>query len=228
MSYRVGQLTAAIVLTMTASAIAQDLPTGQNVGIARQLTDYSQQANQASSNKAQPPNTDVNWSHVGMGLTTAVGNLFYIPGKIAYGTLGSVVGGAAYVFSHDGHSAAHRIWRNSLGGDYVLTPDMLTGHEPIHFMGTATESQRHKAAPQVSQPRKIQTESFAAATGSDRISRTEAPIGGTNFEYHGGSTLEIPHQSKNRHSDLSEQKIPASQLRSPDSERLPQMSIEPQ
>jgi hypothetical protein len=226
---RIGQISAVIAFTLAAPAIAQDSPTGQNVSAARQLTVSSQQPNQLPpGNKADGPNTDVNWSRVGMGFTTAVGNLFYIPAKLAYGTLGSVAGGAAYVFSHDGHSAAHQIWRNSLGGDYVLTPEMLTGHEPIHFMGSVTQARPHEAAPQVSQPGKVQPESFAAASGSDRSSRTDAPAGQTNFAYRGGSTLEIPHYSQMDHSDLSEQEIPPSEPRSRDSEALPRMSIEPQ
>jgi hypothetical protein len=47
----------------------------------------------------------VDWPQVGMGVTVAVGNLFYIPAKIAYGTLGGVAGGAAYVFDRGGRSA---------------------------------------------------------------------------------------------------------------------------
>ena len=80
----------------------------------------------------------VDWPQVGMGFSTAVGNLFYIPAKIAYGTLGGS-GGAAYVFTHGDHDVAHKIWRNSLGGDYVLTPTMLKGQEPIHFVGSSRD-----------------------------------------------------------------------------------------
>jgi hypothetical protein len=60
-----------------------------------------------------------------MGFSTAVGNLFYFPAKIAYGTLGGLAGGAAYVFTRGDHHVAHKIWRNSLGGDYLRTPTML-------------------------------------------------------------------------------------------------------
>jgi hypothetical protein len=74
-----------------------------------------------------------------MGFSTAVGNLFYIPAKIAYGTLGGLAGGAAYVFTHGDHDVAHKIWRNSLGGDYVLTPTMLKGQEPIHFVDSSRD-----------------------------------------------------------------------------------------
>lgn len=81
----------------------------------------------------------VDWPQVGMGFSTAVGNLFYIPAKIAYGTLGGLAGGAAYVFTRGDHDVAHKIWRNSLGGDYVLTSTMLKGQEPIHFVGSSQD-----------------------------------------------------------------------------------------
>ena len=82
----------------------------------------------------------VDWPQVGMGFSTAVGNLFYIPAKIAYGTLGGLAGGAAYVFTRGDHDVAHKIWRDSLGGDYVLSPTMLKGQEPIHFVGSSLDS----------------------------------------------------------------------------------------
>ena len=75
----------------------------------------------------------VDWPQMGMGFSTAVGNLFYIPAKIAYGTLGGLAGGAAYVLTRGDHHVAHEIWRNSLGGDYVLSPDgdQGTGADPF-------------------------------------------------------------------------------------------------
>jgi hypothetical protein len=76
----------------------------------------------------------LDWHQVGIGFSTAVGNLFYIPAKITYATLGGVAGGAAYIFTRGEHRAAHDIWQNSFGGDYVLTPAMLEGQEPIHFV----------------------------------------------------------------------------------------------
>ena len=31
--------------------------------------------------------------------------------------------------------AANTVWRSSLGGDYVLTPQMVSGQQPINFSG---------------------------------------------------------------------------------------------
>src|SRR5579863_4844836 len=92
------------------------------------------------STGSQTPQDSVDWPQVGMGFSTAVGNLFYIPAKIAYGTLGGLAGGAAYVFTRGDHHVAHKIWRDSLGGDYVLSPTMLKGQEPIHFVGSSLDS----------------------------------------------------------------------------------------
>ena len=84
----------------------------------------------------------LDWHQVGIGFSTAVGNLFYIPAKITYATLGGVAGGAAYIVMRGEHRAAHDIWRNSLRGDYVLTPSMIQGQEPIHFVDVEPESER--------------------------------------------------------------------------------------
>ena len=218
-----------MVLTLAAPVIAQGLPTDQNVRKAQLAADHTRESNQPRpGNQAEEQNAAIDWPRVGIGFTTAVGNLFYIPAKVAYGTLGSVAGGAAYVFSRKDHRAAHQIWRNSLGGDYVLTPEMLTGHEPIHFMGAASDSRTPKNPAQVSQPGTTQPESFAAVTRADGSSRTEPPGGSANPGYRGRSALEIPSQNQLYHPDLREQEIPPSQAHGSDSEKLPQMSIEPQ
>jgi hypothetical protein len=218
-------MTAAIVLGLAAPVIAQGVPADQNARTSQATAAHSQELNQAPPGDKERQSTAIDWPRVGIGFTTAVGNLFYIPAKLAYGTLGSVAGGAAYVFSRQDHHAARQIWRNSLGGDYVLTPEMLTGREPIHFMGTAPKSQALEALPNVSQPEKTPPESFAAATGADGGRRAEPPA---NPGYGSSSTLEIPNQDRLEHPDLSEQEIPPSQAYSRDSEKLPQMSIERQ
>ena len=43
----------------------------------------------------KPSQDRVDWPQVGMGFSTAVGNLFYIPGKIAYDALGGLAGGSS-------------------------------------------------------------------------------------------------------------------------------------
>ena len=84
---------------------------------------------------AQPSDVGVNWKGVGIAAGTVVSNLVYVPAKLAYGILGGIAGGAGYALTGGNKQVADSIWRSSLGGDYVLTPDMMTGKKPIYFSG---------------------------------------------------------------------------------------------
>jgi len=92
----------------------------------------------------QPEEGDVNWKGVGVGAGTVAANVLYIPAKLAYGILGGIGGGAGYLLTGGNEQVSNTIWRSSLGGDYVLTPDMMTGQKPVHFSGPTTTA----AAPQ--------------------------------------------------------------------------------
>lgn len=83
----------------------------------------------------QPSEGGVNWKGVGVGAGTVVGNIFYVPAKVVYGVLGGITGGASYLLTGGNTQTADTIWRSSLGGDYVLTPQMVSGKKPIHFSG---------------------------------------------------------------------------------------------
>jgi hypothetical protein len=72
----------------------------------------------------------------GMGLATVVANIFYIPVKVGYAAVGSITGGLAYALTAGNKDAAQRVWVSSVGGDYVLTSDMVSGQQKIHFSGT--------------------------------------------------------------------------------------------
>ena len=80
----------------------------------------------------------MNWQGVGVGAGTLASNVVYIPAKLVYGILGGIAGGAGYAVTGGNTQVANTIWRSSLGGDYVVTPDMLTGKQPIHFSGPTT------------------------------------------------------------------------------------------
>lgn len=81
----------------------------------------------------------VNWKGVGVGAGTVLGNAVYMPAKLVYGILGGIAGGAGWALTGGNTQIADTIWRSSLGGDYVLTPSMVAGKQPIHFSGpTAT------------------------------------------------------------------------------------------
>lgn len=98
----------------------------------------------AGANSVQVPQTDqsgVNWKGVGIGAGTVAGNVLYVPAKLVYGILGGISGGAGYVLTGGNKQIANTIWRSSLGGDYVLTPDMVTGKQAIHFSGPTQTAQ---------------------------------------------------------------------------------------
>jgi hypothetical protein len=61
--------------------------------------------------------------------------LLYIPAKLTYALLGGIVGGGTYLVTAGNMQAANTVWRSSLGGDYVVTPQMLAGQQPINFSG---------------------------------------------------------------------------------------------
>lgn len=136
------------------------MPTRKLIGIvALGLIAYAPCAMAQSSSGAaassgpqitQPEQGGVNWKGVGIGAGTAASNIFYVPAKLAYGILGGIGGGAAYALTGGNQQIANTIWRSSLGGDYVVTPDMLTGKERLHFNGptsTAPASGAEAASP---------------------------------------------------------------------------------
>src|ERR1700722_7603802 len=127
------------------------------------------QTNQAQV--PQPPDGNVNWKGVGIGAGTVAGNILYVPAKVVYGILGGITGGASYVLTGGNTQTANTIWRSSLGGDYVLTPDMVAGQKPVHFSG-----------PTLTAPEPAPSTSLAAPTGSSAMNSTpiqSAPPSGT-------------------------------------------------
>ncbi|HLW71451.1 MAG TPA: hypothetical protein VKS22_12610 [Candidatus Binataceae bacterium] len=90
---------------------------------------------------AQPDQGGVNWKGVGVGAGTVAGNVLYVPAKLVYGILGGIAGGAGYALTGGNQQVSDTIWRSSLGGDYVLTPDMVTGKKPVHFSGPTQTAQ---------------------------------------------------------------------------------------
>lgn len=72
----------------------------------------------------------------GFGVAAFFTNLVYMPTKFVYATLGGITGGFAYVLTGFNYELARGIWVPSTGGDYVVTPAMLKGEDPIYFSGT--------------------------------------------------------------------------------------------
>src|SRR5271170_676324 len=86
----------------------------------------------------QPQDNNVNWPGAGYGVGALLCNVLYIPAKLTYAVVGGVVGGGTYLVTAGNSQAANTVWRSSLGGDYVVTPQMLAGQQSINFSGPTT------------------------------------------------------------------------------------------
>jgi hypothetical protein len=84
---------------------------------------------------SQPSEAEVDWKGVGTSVGAVASNVLYVPAKLVYGTLGGIGGAAGYALTGGNTRVSDTIWRSSLGGDYIITPKMLTGEEPVHFTG---------------------------------------------------------------------------------------------
>jgi hypothetical protein len=151
---------------------------------------------------AQPSDGGVNWKGVGIGAGTVAGNLVYVPAKIVYGILGGIAGGAGYALTGGNKQVANSIWRSSLGGDYVLTPEMVTGKKPIYFSGpsdtgtTPAPTGGNSSPPSNAPPRTPSRSLSSAGVGSGTQPTTHpidsgaGPIGATGgpttVPYRGG------------------------------------------
>jgi hypothetical protein len=161
--------------------------------LAIALTAMAQSSNNMVGNSGtgqaqvpQPPDNSVNWKGVGIGAGTVAGNILYVPAKVVYGILGGITGGASYLVTGGNTQTANTIWRSSLGGDYVLTPDMVSGDKPIHFSGpTVTPPTASSAAP--SAMNSTQSTRTASAEVGGPVS--SAPIAGSATT---GSTMAQP------------------------------------
>jgi hypothetical protein len=101
---------------------------------------------QTSPQVPQPADGSVGWGDVGYGVGALFSNLLYLPCKLVYALGGSLVGGGAYLATAGNTQVSDTIFRSSLGGDYVITPDMLKGNAPLHFSGPTETVQTQTAA----------------------------------------------------------------------------------
>jgi hypothetical protein len=123
-----------------AIAIIMMAPMGMLASNAIAQTSAPATSSAPNSQVPQPDEGGVNWQGVGYGTGSLLTNLLYIPAKLVYAILGGLIGGGAWVVTAGNGQTADTIWRSSLGGDYVVTPDMLAGKQPLHFSGpTSTE-----------------------------------------------------------------------------------------
>ncbi|MFI5397345.1 MAG: hypothetical protein ACHQ9S_17545 [Candidatus Binatia bacterium] len=66
---------------------------------------------------------------------TVLADVVYVPAKVVFAGLGAMTSGAAYLLTVGDSSVSGNIWDASVNGNYVLTPNMLEGKKPVHFVG---------------------------------------------------------------------------------------------
>jgi hypothetical protein len=79
--------------------------------------------------------TDAGASNAGMEAAAALSTIVYFPVKLAFALGGGLVGGLTYAFTGGDEEAANRVWQASMEGNYIITPENLTGEQPVHFVG---------------------------------------------------------------------------------------------
>ena len=130
---RKGNFRFAVIAIGLAVMIA--MPAGPLVEYAAAQSSQTVGPPAAGTQVPQPTDNSVNWPGAGYGAGALFCNLLYIPAKLTYALLGGIVGGGTYLVTAGNMQAANTVWRSSLGGDYVVTPQMLAGQQPINFSG---------------------------------------------------------------------------------------------
>ena len=67
---------------------------------------------------------------------TVLGDMVYFPAKVVFAGAGALTSGVAYVLTLGDSSVSNNIWNASVNGNYILTPDMIEGKQPAHFVGS--------------------------------------------------------------------------------------------
>ncbi len=83
-----------------------------------------------------PPAASANPDYLedaGIGTATVAANVFYIPAKLTYATLGGITGGLAYLLTGTNREVAERVWKPSMGGDYVVKWQHIQRKETLYF-----------------------------------------------------------------------------------------------
>jgi len=91
-------------------------------------------------------------TNFGYGAASVLLTIPYGVAKVLYAAVGSVVGGAALVFSAGDTKAAKAVWNASLHGTYVLTPEHIKGEKDIHFVGVSEDTSAQTAGAKVAGP----------------------------------------------------------------------------
>ncbi len=77
---------------------------------------------------------------------TVLANIPYFPAKVVFAGLGATASGVTYLATLGKEQPADKIWDATVKGNYVLTPRMIEGKEPVRFVGTTTTSETTRTA----------------------------------------------------------------------------------
>ncbi len=66
---------------------------------------------------------------------TVLGNGIYFPAKLIFAVLGAAGSGFVYLGSGGNEGMSRKVWEAGVEGDWVLTPAMVSGEQPVAFVG---------------------------------------------------------------------------------------------
>ncbi len=69
-------------------------------------------------------------------VATALLDVFYLPAKVLVGSAGVITSSLAYLVTVGDSDTFSSVWNSAVKGDYVLTPRMVEGKDPVHFAGS--------------------------------------------------------------------------------------------
>jgi len=78
--------------------------------------------------------TEIAVSDSGMSAASGLATIVYFPVKAAFSLAGGIVGGLTYAFTGGNEEATKDVWNASMGGDYMVEPENLTGEKPLNFI----------------------------------------------------------------------------------------------
>ena len=82
-----------------------------------------------------------NAAEAGLGVASLLASLPYGVAKLLWAATGTLGAGLAWCFTGGDSDPASKIMDGAVRGDYILTPDQLTGKDSIEFIGRSKENQ---------------------------------------------------------------------------------------
>ena len=71
----------------------------------------------------------------GLGAVAALTSLVYSPFKLLYAASGIALGSGSFIWTWGNRDAAMSVVTTSVGGDYVITPEILRGSADLRLTG---------------------------------------------------------------------------------------------